>query len=286
MFSRPAPGGAVYDVPFPFEQLLERLEWAAGAGSMPRSPLDATLIPLGRSLQREAAAPDYFGSPRIVVGVTGEPATGHGALGLRLKGRLFLGYQPRARVLEVISYNAAANRFEFQLVHDYGPGGEPRVRYARRALCTSCHQNAGPIFADAGWNETSANARIASRLDGLGPRFHGVAVTRSDRAAGAIDSAADDASLLVVYQRLWNEGCASGELRRVARCRAGALQAMVQYRLSGYAGFDRGAVLYAADYLPTQVRSWAERWADGLLIPDSNLPDRSPLMSPSPSVAS
>lgn len=284
VFSRVTPVGVIHDVPFPFPRLLQKLERAAGAEITSQSPLDATLIPLGRSLQREAAAPDYFQSPRVVVAVTGEPESGAGPLGIRLKNRLFLGYQPRARVIEIISYNAAANRFEFQVVRDYGPGRTPRVRYARRALCTSCHQNAGPIFADASWDETTANPRVASRLTGLGAQFHGVPVTDVDRAVTAIDKAADEANLLLVYQRLWSEGCASTRLTEVARCRTGALQAMIQYRLSNSAGFERTAALYTEGYLPLQRRNWTRRWPDGLLIPNPNLPNRSPLMSPSPSV--
>lgn len=284
VFSRVTPAGVVHDVPFPFPRLLRTLEHAAGGESMPRSPLDATLIPLGRSLQREAAAPDYFQSPRVVVAVTGEPDSGTGPLGVRLKNRLFLGYQPRANVVEIISYNEAANRFEFQVVHDYGAGREPRVRYARRALCTSCHHNAGPIFADASWDETTANPQVASRLEGLGAQFHGVPVTDVDRAVTAIDIATDEANLLPVYQRLWSEGCASARSIEVARCRAGALQAMVQYRLSNSAGFERTAALYAEGYLSLQRRNWAWQWPDGFLIPNPNLPNRSPLMSPSPSV--
>ena len=286
VFSRITPAGVIHEVPYPFPRLLQMLEHAAGGEAMSRSPLDTTLIPLGRSLQREAAAPDYFQSPRIVVAVTGEPDSGTGPLGIRPKNRLFLGYQPQAHVVEIISYNEAASRFEFQVVRDYGPRREPRVRYARRALCTSCHQNAAPIFADASWGETTANPQAVSRLAGLGAQFHGVPVTDVDRAVTAIDIATNEANLLPVYQRLWSEGCASALQTEVAHCRAGALQAMVQYRLSNSAGFDRTAALYADGYLPLQRRNWAQRWPDGLLIPNPNLPDRSPLMSPSPSVVS
>ena len=284
VFSRATPSGAVYDVPFPFPRLLQTLEEAAGGARMSRSPLDATLIPLGRSLQREAAAPDYFHSPRIVVAVTAEPASGTGPRGVRLKNRLFLGYQPRASVLEIISYNEAAGRFEFQVVRDYAEGREPRVGYARRALCTSCHQNAAPIFSDASWDETTANERVTSRLEGLGARFHGVPVVDTDRAVTAIDIATDEANLLPVYQRVWAEGCASAKSVEIARCRAGALQAMLQYRLSGAAGFDRSSALYAEAYLTLQRRNWIQRWPEGLLIPNSNIPNRSPLLSPSPSL--
>lgn len=282
VFSREGPSGPVYDVPFPFSRLLQKLEHAAGGNAAARSPLDATLIPLGRSLQREAAAPDYFESPRIVVAVTGEPASGNGPLGVRLKDRLFIGYQPRANVVEVISYNEAANRFEFQVVRGYGSDREPQVGYAPRALCMSCHHNAGPIFSDASWDETSANARVVRRLASLGARFHGVAVEENDRAVTAIDAATDEANLLGVYQRLWSEGCSSAQRTEVARCRAGAFQAMIQYRLSNSAGFDRASPLFTDGYLPLQRRAWAKRWPDGLLIPNPNLPNRSPLMSPSP----
>lgn len=283
VFSRKTDAGVDYHVPFPFPVLLKKLEHVAGGSEMSRSPLDATLIPLGRSLQREAAAPDYFRSPRIVVAVTGEPDSGRGPLGIRLKDRLFLGYQPRSRVLEVISYNEVAGRFEFQVVSDYGEDGQPVVHYARRALCTSCHQNAGPMFPQASWDETTANARVVSGLGELGKEFFGIPVKENDRAVSSIDASTDGGSLLPVYHRLWAEGCSSTFPVAAARCRAGAVQAMVQYRLSNSAGFDRSAPLYAESYLPLQRDNWQQRWPDGLLIPNPNLPDRSPLMSASPS---
>src|SRR3546814_5552801 len=90
-----------------------------------------------------AAAPDFFAHPRIVAAVTGE---GDDAAAL-LKDRLYIGYQEQSALLEVISYNEAAGRFEFQLVHDYRAGATPRVSYARRELCAACHQNLAPIFS-------------------------------------------------------------------------------------------------------------------------------------------
>ena len=67
-------------------------------------------------------------------------------LGMLLRGRLFFGFVEDAREIEVISYNEAAGRFEFQLVRDYFEGGVPRITYAKRSLCTSCHQGEAPIF--------------------------------------------------------------------------------------------------------------------------------------------
>ncbi len=40
------------------------------AGGLP--PLKITLIPLGRSLQRDAGAPDFFRFPRVVAAADGD----------------------------------------------------------------------------------------------------------------------------------------------------------------------------------------------------------------------
>ena len=150
---------ARYDLPFPFERLLDALNARI-------APAKATtvLIPLGRSLQRFAADPDYFDSPRVVVAVTEDRDAPDRA---RLKDRLYIGYQERADEIEVISYNEAAGRFEFQLV-DYRAGSVPRVEYAERFICVGCHQGHGPIFPTAVWNETNADPKVAARLSGLG----------------------------------------------------------------------------------------------------------------------
>ena len=99
--------------------------------------------------------------------------TAEGGGQLLVKDRLYLGYQERAGLIEVISYNEAAARFEFQLVRDYRPQGKPEAVYASRAVCTACHQNHGPIFSRQQWDETNANprdrgstrARQTARLD-------------------------------------------------------------------------------------------------------------------------
>ena len=139
----PPVGRSLFDfvaadgVPFPFEALVRKVE--ADAGCAPGECVKPVLIPLGRSLQRTAAAPDFFAFPRVVVAVTGE-----GAGPMLARDRLYLGYQEKANLVEVISYNEAAARFEFQLVRDYRAGGTPRVVYANRDVCTACHQNHAP----------------------------------------------------------------------------------------------------------------------------------------------
>ena len=51
-------------VPFPFSSLLDRLKEEVGAHRVVTA-----LVPLGRSLQRFSAHPNYFDSPRLVVAV-------------------------------------------------------------------------------------------------------------------------------------------------------------------------------------------------------------------------
>jgi hypothetical protein len=67
--TREQDGTRVYDIPFPFEALLRRVNARAGCGNG-RDCLRVVLIPLGRSLQRLAATPDFFAHPRIVAAVT------------------------------------------------------------------------------------------------------------------------------------------------------------------------------------------------------------------------
>jgi len=279
VFSAQDGGEVRHVLPFPFARLVRHLESMAGGDHMARSPLDRALIPLGRSLQREVPAPDYFDSPRIVVGVSRTNRRGP-LTRLDLANRLFLGYQPLAEVIEIISYNATANRFEFQVVSGYAEGNTPEVGYASRALCTSCHQNGAPIFSDGNWDETNTNARVVERMKGLGPDFHGIAVRVDGRGVSRLDLATDQANLLPVMQRLWREGCGSAQGGRTLRCRAGALLAMLQYRLSVGAGFDREAEVYREHFLATYKRYWARRWPHGLLVSSANLPNREPLMSP------
>ena len=62
------------EVPFPFSALLRRVADATAVDPRGAPSFRAVLIPLGRSLQRAAAAPAFFESPRVVVAVEGHPA--------------------------------------------------------------------------------------------------------------------------------------------------------------------------------------------------------------------
>jgi cytochrome c5 len=251
-------------LPFPFSRLVARIEahLAQPAGGL--SPLKITLIPLGRSLQRAASAPDFFRYPRVVLAVDGASKPG----ALALKDRLFIGYNEKAAVLEVISYNESAGRFEFQVVHDYRPGGQPKIVYARREICLACHQNQAPIFARPLWDETPANPAIAARLQAVGRDFYGVKLSGTD-IAYFIDASSARASMIPVWQSIWDAGCGPGADGE--RCRRALFLAALRYGLSGVLPGQPGE---AENMLE---RRWTQAWPQGLAIPNSNIPNRDPL---------
>lgn len=273
LFAISANGQGRIDLPFPFEALLARLDAQLVQDQASRQPPSRrVLIPLGRSLQRTAAAPDYFTYPRVVVAVDAQPASPTVPY---LKDRLYIGYQEKSAVLEVISYNEAAGRFEFQLVKDYRAGGRPQVFYANRTLCFACHQNGSPIFSRALWDETNANPQTAALLAEVGRNFYGIAPDRGVDIPYAIDNATDRANGFALTQRLWREGCGGNDLP-ARRCRAGLFGAALRHALSG--GQTRAADepfrATVADQLRTEVR---RRWPGGLAIGNPDLPNRNPL---------
>ena len=265
-------GAAVQQVPFPFTALIAQLERELDRSG--DAPLQRVLIPLGRSLQRNAANPDFFAFPRAVVAVDGPPAAAPGASGMLLQDRLYIGYQERAATLEVISYNEAAGRFEFQIVRDYRAGGRAEVFYADRPTCVACHQNQAPIFAKPLWDETNANPAIAATLASLGAEFYGIPVRGGVDVPDAFDAATDRANELAALQRIWQEGCAlPGPPAAAAACRASALRAVLRYRLSGNRDAPQGLGASFAEH-------WARLWPGGLALPDGDLPNRIVLSAP------
>jgi hypothetical protein len=123
-----------YKIPYPFERLIEALENRLDNGDNPA--VRQVLVPIGRSLQRESPAPDYFHFPRNIITLEGEPITVDRQAGQVMEYRLFIAHQPSTETLEIISYNDAAGRFEFQLAQDYAAGKPCRfaaqVRFANR----------------------------------------------------------------------------------------------------------------------------------------------------------
>ena len=256
-----------YRIPFPFEELVAQLE--SKIDNSDASGVRRVFIPLGRSLQRNAAAPDFFRHPRAVIALQGEPGEG----GDVLRYRLFIAHQPVSETLEIISYNDSAGRFEFQVVDNYAAGKQAVVRQANRRMCMSCHQNAAPIFPARPWSETTFNVEVASRLiDALPDRFQSLVGTLTDDA-GAIDLLVERANYLAAAQLIWQRGCGT------ARCRAAALRAALQYRLSGESGFARDT-RYRDDYYAELERNWRRVWPDGLALGNSRIADREPFAEP------
>ena len=248
----PPAGQSLFDslttdpLPFPISRLLEQI--GAQAGSAVR--FRRVLIPLGRSLQRSAAAPEFFRYPRAIAALddSANPA---------IRDRLYLGYQEKAGVIEVLSYNRDAGRFEFQLVHDYREGALPKVYYARRRVCTVCHQNQAPLFPRQLWDETNANSRVSHLLEEEQRDYYGFPVAQTADEPYAIDLAVHRANELAVYQRLWAE--APPDARRDLAAAA------VRCRKSG------------ACSPPELGAWWRTRWPRGLAIPNPEIADRNPL---------
>jgi hypothetical protein len=277
VFSETEGGKTIHHIPFPFTALVERLNQQVES-EPGRSPLKRVLIPLNRSLQKNAARPQFFAFPRAVMGVDTEPAIQPGRSGILLKDRLFLGYQEKANTIEVISYNEAAGRFEFQVVKDYQPGGTPRVLYANRAVCTVCHQNQGPIFARPLWDETNANPMIASLLEAQRRDFYGFPLHQGIDIPNAIDDATDRANELSAYQLLWQDGCERPRSSQDSiECRGDLVRFLLQYLLSSSRGFDTQSSRYIDRLVHIYKNTWQEKWPQGLLIPNPDILNRNPL---------
>ena len=257
-----------YRIPYPFTNLVAYLESRIDNGD--KNGVRQVFVPIGRSLQRNAPAPNFFKYPRAVIALQGEPvATPEGNADV-LEYRLFIAHQPGSASLEVISYNDSAGRFEFQLVENYDADQQPRVSQSNRLMCLSCHQNTAPIFATRPWSETTFNVAIANRLITALPQQFNSLVGTVTADANAIDLLVERANYLAVAQLIWQQGCDK------ARCRAAILRALLQYRLSGKSGFAYRHPAYREDYFAELERNWQRKWPDGLALPNGRIADRDP----------
>ncbi|HSA87807.1 MAG TPA: hypothetical protein VLE46_16650, partial [Nitrospira sp.] len=276
LITKDVNGKKVYDIPFPFSALLARIESHLHS-ERTRPALKRLLIPVNRSLQRRASDGEYFTYPRAVLAVDTETESTLGLSGMHLKDRLFIGYHEKTGVLEVISYNEAAGRFEFQLVSDYRAGGTPTVRYANRALCTACHQNHSPIFSRPMWDETNVNPKIAALLDYQRRPYHGFPIRQGVGTLQAFDDATDRANDISLAQLLWREGCEQTDHPEQAiTCRAELLEWVLQYGLSKGPMPDWRTTDERHGSPPSFLATWRARWPRGLAIPNPDIPNRNP----------
>ena len=249
------------DMPYPFPLLLQHLSKRAGFDT-DVDPFAKIMIPRGRSLQREAARPDYYAFPRIVIAL--DRAADSPRL---LKNRLFLGYQERAQTIEIISYNETVGRFEFQIVHNYGPNKIPRVAQASRELCVGCHQNSAAIFSRPLWRETNFNPQVAGLIGKHHRRYQGIGTSTTHADADRIDFATDQAGLFHAYQRIWQQGCPNHD------CRAKLFLASI---LRGIGIKPDNPYLRTAlehELLLTFKASWPTQWPSGMPVISADIPD-------------
>lgn len=251
-------------LPYPFSKLIGLLKEQNPQGTEPIT----LLIPHGRSLLKGQADDKH---PRIVVAADFEQANAPAGLGLNSKGLLFLGFVENAHEIEVLSYNEAAGRFEFQLVQNYCEGCVPRIVYARRAICTTCHQGGTPIFSQRPWNETNgqqstAAAIAAARANNLA--YENVALQQPLANSERFDQLTDVGNFYHVTQRLWLDGCGlDGN-----QCRRQMLKLALQYA-DNAGGFDANSP-DAQTLKQLQAKNFPK---EGIAVPESDLLNRDPI---------
>lgn len=251
-------------LPYPFEKLVKVIRAQDPADAAPVT----LLIPRGRSLLKAQAD---FRSPRALVAADFQVPDNDVSLGLNARGALFLGFVEDAAEIEVISYNEAAGRYEFQLVQDYREGGQPRIVYARRAICTTCHQGAAPIFPQRPWSETNGQPEIAAKIvaaRGADTPYMGIALAQPLAAPERFDQLTDVADFVPAAQRSWLDGC--GEAG--AACRRQMLKVALAFALDP-GGFDAQG-RNAARLRELQSAHWPE---GGIAVAESDLRNRDPL---------
>ncbi len=135
-------------IPFPPREIFEKL------GTSASESLIVEVIPHGRSLERSST--DYV-SPRTVFVWAQD-------LNKVDSPRVFLGYTPNKKQLEVISFDSATQKYEFRVVSNYDSSGKSEITEPPRAVCTTCHQGGIPIFSIAPWSETTESSSVLQRL--------------------------------------------------------------------------------------------------------------------------
>ncbi|MGH8504623.1 MAG: hypothetical protein ACRETM_01500 [Stenotrophobium sp.] len=256
-------------LPYPFGKLVEMVQKQDPAVTPPL----VLMIPKGRSLLKAMADYEY---PRVLYAADFQ-APDRTALGLAPRSRLFLGFVENAHEVEVISYNEAAGRYEFQLIQNYCEGCQPRLVYIKRAVCMACHQGAVPIFPVRPWDETNgetatakaiADARREAKLDP--DHYLGFPISNPLSAPERFQDLVDTGEFLAVTQRAWLDGCAGGE--RGTDCRRQMLKVAVDY-LWAPGQFDaQGAD--AVQLRQLQAPAWP---AQGIAIPGNNILNRDPI---------
>ncbi len=240
--------------------------------------VEGLLIPHGRSLQKSATD---MKAPRAILAASNvklakDCLSAH-------TDRLYLGFAERTDTLEIISYNDAAARFEFQLVKDFSKP-TAKLLYAPRALCTSCHQGGSPIFSFPPWQETNGPAEQGEVYPELvteevrkhhpgAKTLYGVPVSNEEASASSYDGHVQRSSELLGASQLWTKGCGAGEPG--GACRKALLTLALAGSVRGGCKFTNlkleGPEAVAA--LAATRAVWPEA---GIGLPNRNIEDRQP----------
>jgi hypothetical protein len=250
-------------IPFPFSEFATLLTNSSANNELPLS----LLIPDGRSLLKGQADNTL---PRILLAPDFQTPNTPSSLGINTQGQLFIGFVEAANEIEVISYNEAAGRFEYQLVQNYCEGCVPRVIYARRAICLTCHQGGTPIFSERPWNETNGHLNIStniSKAKGDNSNYHGVSLLQPLATPERFDELTDIGNFMIVSQRVWLVGCGvNGN-----ECRRKLLSLALRYA-------DQPGIFDVKSQEVQALRlSWKDSFpTDGIDVPQSDLKNRDP----------
>lgn len=250
---------------YPFTELLADINAQNPNASM----LETVLIPDGRSLLKAHA---NFAQPRVIVAVADNAPNTNFELGPMLKGRLFMGFVEAANEIEVISYNDNAGRFEYQLVKNYCEGCTPKIVYAKRALCTTCHSNQATIFSVRPWEETNAQPAISDAIAaerGDQNAYAGAPIVSTLDTAEAVDNLTEIANTITTTQRLWLDGCGRGEAGQA--CRGNMLKLALQYAANP--GLFNTNSMLARTLQQQQAVQWP---AEGIVHASADIASRDP----------
>ena len=253
-------------LPYPFSKMIDLLT----EQHPEKSPPLQLLIPDGRSLLKGQA---NFEFPRILVAPDFQENNTPVGLGQLNHGQLFLGFVEAANEIEVISYNEAAGRYEFQLVQDYCEGCIPKLVYARRAICLTCHQGGTPIFSQRPWEETNAQGKIAHAIKAARQNdkdYIGVPLTQTLATPERFDELTDIGSFTIATQRVWLDAC--GE--KGDECRRQLLRLALEY------ADQPGQFNPQSEQVQHLKALWAQSFpAEGIAVPESDIRSRDPIGS-------
>lgn len=250
-------------LPFPFNKFIDLF---TELHPEQKQPL-VLMIPDGRSLLKGQANAHL---PRILLAPDFQEQNTPVGLGKNIHGQLFMGFVEAANEIEVISYNEAAGRFEYQLVQDYCEGCIPKIVYAKRAICLTCHQGGTPVFSQRPWNETNGQLAIAHAIQEAQKgqtHYWDAPIKQTLATPERFDELTDVGNFFVVSQRVWLDAC--GEEGNA--CRKQLLSLALRYA-------DQPGQFNPESL---EVKKLKELWANtfpetGIIVQESDLKNRDP----------